>query len=61
MPKLLIVKVLVKSSSVDLFGVEEAWALEIDKRAEQMDSGQVTTIPWEQVRARLFRKAIGTI
>ena len=42
-------------------GVEEAWAIEIDKRAAQVDSGQAATIPWDKVRARLFRKASGTI
>ncbi len=42
-------------------GVEEAWAIEIDQRAAQMDSGQITNIPWEKVRARLFKKASGTI
>jgi putative addiction module component (TIGR02574 family) len=42
-------------------GVEEAWAVEIDKRAALMDSGQIKNIPWEKVRARLFKKASGTI
>ncbi len=41
-------------------GVEEAWAAEIDRRTTQVDAGQTKTIPWEQVRVRLFRKASGT-
>ena len=35
-------------------GVEEAWAAVIDRRAKQLDSGEVSTIPWEEVLARLF-------
>ncbi|MEX2401270.1 MAG: addiction module protein [Rhodothermales bacterium] len=31
-------------------GVEDAWAAEVDRRAKQIDSGEVATIPWEEVR-----------
>ena len=41
-------------------GVEEAWAAEIDRRIAQLDAGEVTSIPWEEVRSRLFRTARGT-
>jgi len=41
-------------------GVEDAWAAEIDRRAAEMDSGHVETIPWEKVRARLFKRVSGT-
>jgi putative addiction module component (TIGR02574 family) len=37
-------------------GVEAAWAEEIERRIRQIDSGEVTTIPWEEVRARLFAR-----
>ncbi|HXG88529.1 MAG TPA: addiction module protein [Vicinamibacterales bacterium] len=35
-------------------GVEEAWALEIEKRVAEVDAGTVKSIPWEQVRQRLL-------
>jgi len=37
-------------------GVEAAWAEEIEHRIRQIDSGEVTTIPWEEVRAKLFAR-----
>ena len=36
--------------------VEAAWAEEIERRVRQLDSGEVTTIPWEEVRAKLFAR-----
>jgi putative addiction module component (TIGR02574 family) len=33
--------------------VEDAWISEIDRRAAELDSGAVQTIPWDTVRARL--------
>ena len=40
-------------------GWAEAWAAEIQRRADQLDSGEVTTIPWEDVRARFVEKKHG--
>lgn len=37
-------------------GAEEAWAQEISRRAAEIDSGAVQTIPWDAVRERLSRK-----
>lgn len=37
--------------------VEAAWAEEIERRIRQIDSGEVQTIPWEQVRAELFARS----
>lgn len=37
-------------------GVEAAWAEEIERRIRQLDSGEVATIPWEEVRAKLFAR-----
>jgi len=34
---------------------EEAWDGEIRRRIEELDSGAVQTVPWTEVRARLFR------
>ena len=35
--------------------VESAWLSEIERRLQQLDSGIVKTVPWEQVRAKLLR------
>jgi putative addiction module component (TIGR02574 family) len=37
--------------------VEELWAAEAERRWLEIESGAVQTIPWEEVRARLFRRA----
>ena len=34
--------------------VEAAWAAEIEKRVAELDAGTAKTIPWEEVRQRLF-------
>lgn len=34
-------------------GVEAAWAEEIERRVRQIESGEVETIPWEDVRAKI--------
>jgi putative addiction module component (TIGR02574 family) len=34
--------------------VEKAWAVEIERRWQEIESGKVKTIPWEEVKARLF-------
>jgi len=36
-------------------GVEEAWEEEICRRVEELDRGSVETVPWSEVRAKLFR------
>ena len=35
--------------------VESAWACEVERRIEELDSDAVATIPWEEVRERLHR------
>ncbi len=37
-------------------GVEDAWRAEIERRMAELDSGAVETIPWEELRARLYRR-----
>jgi putative addiction module component (TIGR02574 family) len=37
--------------------VEEAWAIEAERRWREIESRAVRTIPWEEVRAKLFRRA----
>jgi putative addiction module component (TIGR02574 family) len=36
--------------------VEEAWRVEIERRMAELDSGAVQAVPWEEVRARLFKR-----
>ena len=36
--------------------VEELWAEEAEHRWREIESDAVATIPWEEVRARLFRR-----
>jgi putative addiction module component (TIGR02574 family) len=33
---------------------EEAWDQEIRRRVEELESGAVETVPWSEVRKRLF-------
>ena len=35
--------------------VEEAWAFEAERRWREIESGEVETIRWEEVRAKLYR------
>ncbi len=35
-------------------GVEQAWVTEVERRMSELDSGAAQTIPWDQLRARLF-------
>lgn len=37
-------------------GVEDAWRVEIERRMAELDSGAVQAIPWEELRARLYRR-----
>lgn len=37
--------------------VEELWAEEAERRWRETEAGTAHTIPWEEVRARLFRRA----
>jgi putative addiction module component (TIGR02574 family) len=34
--------------------VEELWSIEAERRWQEIESGTAKTIPWEEVRARLF-------
>lgn len=34
--------------------VEKAWAEEAERRWREIESGQVKTIPWEEVKAKLL-------
>ena len=55
-----LVGALIESLDVDVeAGVEEAWRVEIERRAKELDSGAVQSIPWEVVKARLSRAPRG--
>ena len=36
--------------------IEVAWSKEIERRLAEIDAGDVELIPWEEVRAELFRE-----
>ena len=36
-------------------GVEEAWERVIERRVRELEAGTAETLPWSEVRARLFR------
>jgi putative addiction module component (TIGR02574 family) len=40
-------------------GYDEAWAEEIRRRIEEIDSGTVELVPWEQVRELLNERIYG--
>jgi putative addiction module component (TIGR02574 family) len=40
-------------------GAEAAWLEEVDRRAQDLESGAVRSIPWELVRERLVRAPRG--
>ena len=37
-------------------GAERAWRVEIERRVAELDSGEVETVPWEELRARMFQR-----
>lgn len=37
-------------------GVEPAWLIEVERRMEELDSGKVQSVPWDELRTRLLGK-----
>jgi len=37
--------------------LEAAWRAEIERRVAELESGEVTAVPWEDVKARLLQGA----
>jgi putative addiction module component (TIGR02574 family) len=37
-------------------GAEDAWRAEIERRIADLDSGAVETVPWGELRARLYQR-----
>ncbi len=55
-----LIRVLIESlDSETEEGVEEAWRKEIERRARELESGAVQSIPWDVVRERLARAPRG--
>lgn len=38
-------------------GAETAWDAVVERRVQEIDSGTVQTIPWSEVKRRLFRES----
>ena len=51
----LLIESLEETEATDL-DAEAAWAAEAERRWQEIESGQVKTIPWEEVRADLLRE-----
>ena len=51
-----LIDVLIRSLDAE---VEEDWRLEIDRRAQEIESGTVKSISWEVIRERLARAPRG--
>ena len=55
--RVMLMRLLIEALDADTEeGVEDAWRVEIERRVVELDSGSVETIPWEEVRARLYRR-----
>ena len=39
-------------------GVEAAWLQEIERRVAELDSGAVESVPWTEVRSRVFESGV---
>jgi putative addiction module component (TIGR02574 family) len=37
-------------------GAEDAWRVEVERRIAELDAGAVETVPWEELRARLYQR-----
>lgn len=37
-------------------GAEAEWLIEIERRMQALDSGEVEAVPWEEVKERLYKK-----
>lgn len=39
--------------------IESVWKAEVSRRVKELDSGEVTAIPWENVKALLLKRVNG--
>ena len=37
-------------------GVDDAWMAEVERRMAELDAGAVQPLPWDELRARLYRR-----
>jgi len=35
-------------------GVDDAWMAEVERRMAELDSGAVQSLPWDELRTRLY-------
>jgi putative addiction module component (TIGR02574 family) len=49
-----LMRLLIETLDSNAEEVEDAWRVEIERRMAEVDSGAVETIPWEELRARLY-------
>lgn len=47
-------KIIDSLDSEEEVGVEAAWLIEVERRMQELDSGAVHSIPWEEVRNNLY-------
>jgi putative addiction module component (TIGR02574 family) len=52
-------RILESLDEADHDGVDEAWAIEIERRCAAMDSGDAVTSDWSEFRARIERDVFG--
>ena len=52
-------KLLESLDPTDDEGVDEAWAIEIERRCAALDSGEAVTSDWSEFRARIERDVFG--
>jgi len=45
--------------NADEMSVDEAWAIEIERRCAALDSGEAVTSDWNEFRARIERDVFG--
>lgn len=39
--------------------LERIWKAEVERRIKELDSGEVKTVPWEEVKVRLLKRRHG--
>ena len=49
-------RLLIEGLDAEVEGVEDAWRVQIERRMAERDSGAVQPVPWEELRARLYRR-----
>lgn len=48
-----------RATQADTFEIHESWMAEVRERSRRIADGTETTIPWADVRERMFKRARG--